>query len=88
MPEGDLIVGNKYKVFPRDKYNVVSFFLSPFISHPSTETAHVACTTFNIIYLAHHVAAHAEFRPLPVLQLVYCQIQRHWAGFEANIFIL
>lgn len=88
MPEGNLLVGNKYEVFTHDKYNAISFFLSPFVSDPLTGTARVACTRFNIIYLAYHVAAHAGFRPLPVLQLTCCQIQRHWAGFEVNTFIL
>lgn len=50
MPEGNLIVGNKYKVFTRDKYNVISFLLGPFISSSLTETACVAYTRFNIIY--------------------------------------
>lgn len=88
MPEGNLIVGNKYKVFTCDKYIVTSFFLSPFIHNPLTDIAQVARTRFNIIHLAYHVTAHAGFRPLPVLQLVYCHIQSHWAGFEVNTFIL
>lgn len=88
MPEGNLIVRNKYKVFTRDKYVVTSFFLSPFIRNPLTETAGVAHRRFNIIYLAYHVTAHAGIGPLPVPWLVYCHIQSHWTGFEVNIFIL
>lgn len=38
MPEGDLIVGNKYKVFTVDKY-VLSFFLIPFITGLLTKTS-------------------------------------------------
>ena len=88
MPEGNLIAGNKYKVLTHDKYNVVSFFLSPFISDPLTETAGVARTRFNVMYLAYCEAAHAGFRPVPVPQPAYCHMQRHWAGFEVNTFIL
>lgn len=68
MPEGDLIVGDKYKVFTLDKYDVISFFLTLFISGLLTKTTRVVCVRFNIIYLVYHVTAHTGFRPLHVLQ--------------------